>query len=130
MEDRLATAIAASNHISHVLCMAKGLGGKLGEEDRKLDIGGHVLHINRHSVEVVSHGILKNGHQSSGFGEERLDTCRGERELHDQGWIDRSEHLDRRSNLTWTAEGRCPKRRRIRWEPVTATRRPGHVCVL
>src|SRR5947209_4484213 len=110
--------------------MAKGLCGKLNEEDRKLDVGGHVLHINRHSVEVVSHGILKNGHQSSGFGEERLNTCRGERELHDQGWIDRSEHLDRRSYLTWTAECRCTKRRCIRRETVATTSRLFRLGVL
>src|SRR5207249_4239670 len=73
VKDRFACTILASVHISNVLGMTKGLGGELGEKDRKLGVRWHVLHIDRYCIEVVSLWILKNSYQRGGIGKKRLE---------------------------------------------------------
>src|SRR5690349_9030753 len=74
VENGFGAAIAARDYVTNVLCMAEGFGRKLGEEDSKLLVGWHVLHIHDHRVKIADLWIaLDHRYQRRCIGEKRPD---------------------------------------------------------
>src|SRR5574340_1005476 len=101
VKDRFAAAITTGDYISNILRVAKGFGGQLCQEDGKLGIWRHFLHVNNHGVKVVGLRIaLDDRDKASRIWEQRFDTGRYQRELDNQGRVSRSQHFDRWSDLS------------------------------
>src|SRR5438876_3870091 len=85
----IASSITTCMEISYILYMPKRLGRQFNKEDRKGDIGRHVLHIDRHRIEETDCRIaLHNRHRARCIGKGFFHSAREKWELNNHGrWL-------------------------------------------